>query len=275
MPETSSLGFIDDVAFITADKSLNTVRRRLQILANRELEWGSRHGAAFDRKKSQWMVLTHRALPDNLPSLELGNEVLLPLPHVKWLGVIINRKLSFSQHGRALEKKGTQVVLQLARLARTGWGIPLPQCMQLISSLIHSRTDYAASVWHQHGKNSAVVKAIQRIDNIAQRFALGVFKTHPLVFLKHNTASPPSLARLDARAQKAVARLLSLPDKNPAAVIARDALHRPRKAHRSRLHHALTHPSATLSGLPAPIEHISYTDALLSAPQPRIRSIIA
>lgn len=74
--DTSSLGFIEDVAFITADKSINTVRRRLQILAHRELAWGSCHGAAFDKKKSQWMVLTHRVLPDLLPTLILGGEVL-------------------------------------------------------------------------------------------------------------------------------------------------------------------------------------------------------
>lgn len=32
MPDTSSLGLIDNVAFSTADKTINTVRRRLQML---------------------------------------------------------------------------------------------------------------------------------------------------------------------------------------------------------------------------------------------------
>lgn len=72
MPDTSSLGFIDDVAFITADRNLDTVRQRLQILANRELTWGSRHGAAFYTRKIQWMILTHKTLPDQLPTLALG-----------------------------------------------------------------------------------------------------------------------------------------------------------------------------------------------------------
>lgn len=147
--------------------------------------------------------------------------------------------------------------------------------MQLISSLVHSRTGYAASVWHQHSKNTATVKAIQRIDNIAQRFALGVFKTHPLVFLKHDTASPSALSRLDARAQKAFARLLSLPDTNPAAALAREALRNPRKTHRACLHLALHHPTATLSTLPAPIELVSFTDSSFAAPRPRFRSLIA
>lgn len=274
LADTSSLGFIDDVAFITADRSLNKVRRRLQILANRELQWGRRHGAAFDRKKSQWMVLTHKPLPDQLPVLQLGDETLLPQQQVKWLGVIIDQKLTFTSHGRAVEKKGVQVALQLARLARTGWGIPLTQCMQLITSLIHSRTDYAASIWYQVGKNTATVKAIQRIDNIAQRFALGVFRTHPLVFLKHDTASPSAIARLDSRAQKAVARLLTLPDTNPAAVLARAATGETRKAHRSGLHHALHSPSSVLASLPNQLEIISAQSAQMYTPHARILPLI-
>lgn len=254
---------------------MNRIRRRLQILANRELQWGKWHGAAFDQKESQWLILTHRQLPEHLPVLTLGEVILQPQPQIKWLGVIIDRKLTFAAHGRAVEKKGSQVALQLARLARIGWGIPLSQCLQLTSSLIHSRTDYAASVWHQQGKNTATVKSIQRINNVAQRFTLGVFKTHPLIFLKHDTASPSALHRLDARAQKAVARLLTLPDSNPAAVIAREALAHPQKSHRSCLHHTLFNPTSVLSDLPEPLERIDLSSGTPITPHPQLRSMIA
>lgn len=83
LPETSMLGFIDNIAFVTADISSSTVRRRLQILANRELEWGRKHGDAFDRIKSQWMILTHCKLPDVLPHPNLGDIVLEPQSQVK------------------------------------------------------------------------------------------------------------------------------------------------------------------------------------------------
>lgn len=274
LPHTSSLGFVDDVAFLTADKSLDTVRRRLQVLANRELTWGSRHGAAFDQRKSQWIVLTRRALPDILPSITLGAKTLLPQPQVKWLGVVLDQQLNFTAHGRALEKKGTKVVLQLARLARTGWGIPLVQCLQLITSLVHSRTDYAVSIWHRHAVNTAVVKAIQRIDNTAQRFALGVFRTHPLLFLKHDTASPSALQRLNAKAEKAMARTLTLPESNPAAVLARQVLQAPRSTHKSGAHYTFQSPTSVFPELSLPLERVLFTDTL-SLPNPRIHTLIA
>lgn len=140
------------------------------MLANRELAWVSRHGTAFEQKKSQWVILTRRPLPPNLPSITLGTQALLPQSQVKWLGVILNQQLNFSAHVRALEKIGTRVVLQLERLARKGWGIPLAQCLQLTSSLVHFRTDYALGLWHCHAVNTAVLKAIQRIDNKANVF---------------------------------------------------------------------------------------------------------
>lgn len=181
----------------------------------------------------------------------------------------------FLPHGRALEKKGTQVVLQLAQLAKTGWGIPLRQCLQLTTSLIHSRTDCAESVWHHHDKNTSTVNSIQCINDIAQCFTLRVFRTHPLVFLKHDTASPSALHRLNARAQKAMARLLILPDTNLAAWLARKALRKLHKTHRSCLNHTLHAPSSTLSCIPAPLKIVSLSGAQQVTPHPRIQSLIA
>lgn len=97
----------------------------------------------------------------------------------------------------------------------------------------------------------------------------------PLVFLKHDTASLLALSRLDSKAQKAVARLLTLPDSNPAAVLARAAVRHPRKTHLSNLHHALQNPSHTLARLKNPIEVISQIDVPETATHPRVRSLIA
>lgn len=62
-----AMGFIDDVAFLTAHRTLEEVTTSLQSLANRELAWGKKHGAAFDRQKSQWMLLTHKKPPSTPP----------------------------------------------------------------------------------------------------------------------------------------------------------------------------------------------------------------
>lgn len=214
---TISLGFIDDEAFATARPTTTEVCDQLQVLVHRELRWGSKFGAAFNKEKSQWMIMSHKPAPTPLPTLQLGAFELSPQPLIKWLGVLIDPKLTFTARVRAQVGKGTRVANRLACLAKTGWGIPSKQCLQLTSALIHSRVDYAGMVWHRYGKHTGPPSKLQRIDHIAYRFLLGVFRTHPTLFLLHDTCSATAGHRLDAKTDTAIIRLLSMPDSNPAA----------------------------------------------------------
>lgn len=136
------------MAFVTAKDTADKTSAHLQTLADKELSWGNRHGAAFDRAKSQWMLLTHKTPPNPPLTIHLGDVKLAPQPRIKWLGVLLDPKLCFTDHVDAQVAKGITAANWLACLARTGWGIPLRQCKQLMLSLIHSRTDYASVVWH-------------------------------------------------------------------------------------------------------------------------------
>lgn len=93
-----AMGFIDNVAFLTARKTPTEVTATLQSLADKKLRWGKKHGAAFDRKKSQWMLLTHRKTNHNELVIQLGDVSVKPQPSVKWLGVTIEPKLTFTSH---------------------------------------------------------------------------------------------------------------------------------------------------------------------------------
>lgn len=158
---TAAMGFFNDVAFLTARKTHDEVQLSRQHLANKELAWGRQHGAAFDRQKSQWMLLTHRKNPSPDLSINLEDVTLTPQPLVKWLGVLIYTKLTFLTHIKTQAAKGLKTAHRHSSLAKTGWGIPLSLCLRLTSSLIHSRTDYACAVWHKFQGPPNRVAAIQ------------------------------------------------------------------------------------------------------------------
>lgn len=269
IPDTISLGFIDDVAFVTAASTAEEVTDKLQILASRELRWGKHHGAAFYKKKSQWVLFTHRlphAYPANL-TLRLGSEVLTPQASIKWLGVVLDPKLSFKLHGQLALKKGTLSLLKLRSLARSGWGISIKLFLRLTSALVHARTDYASLVWHTHGKPSATTHSLQRLDNTAQRLALGAFRSHPLLYLHHDSGSMTALQRLDAKSDGGAVRLLTLPQSNPASKAVRQIAAYPGSRHLHPIHATLA-SAATVSGsLSCPMECIDPSH--LSPPCPQ------
>lgn len=253
---TIAIGFIDDVAFLTARYTHEDTLSSLQTLASRELEWGKKHGAAFDKKKSQWMLLSHRKPPPEPLTLSLGEVTLKPQPSVKWLGVTVDLKLTFSLHIKNQAATGLKAANRLASLARTGWGVPLDLCKRLTSSLIFSRTDYACVVWFRPTASTSATAALQRVANVAHRFTLGVFKTHPTDFLLHDSNSLSTKCRLACKSNAAVARLLTLPLSNPAGSLTLQALSQHRARHKSSIHHLLHAPSGMWSHVPSTVEVI-------------------
>lgn len=248
LQDTIALGFIDDVAFVTAGLSTEDVTQSLQSLADQELAWGSKYGAAFDRAKSQCMLFSHKTTTQQ-PIIKLGDVTLEPQPTTKWLGVLIDSKLRFTGHVQAQVANGSKVVNRLASLARTGWGIPLRQCKQLIAALVHSRMDYTCVVWHRYGITTGVSSKIQRVNNTALCFAFGVFRTHPTPCLQHDSCSAPAHASLDAKSDAAILGLLTLPESNPAAVLIRTVALRNRKNPKSLIHHTLRHGKSLCGAL--------------------------
>lgn len=115
-----TIGFIDNFAFLTARNTYLKVQDSLQALAIKELEWGKRHRAAFDRQKIQWMLSTHRKPQPEELSITLGEDELRPQLLVKWLGVTIDTKLTFAPRVKNQAAKALKAANRLSALARTG-----------------------------------------------------------------------------------------------------------------------------------------------------------
>lgn len=72
---------------------------------------------------------------------------------------------------------------------------------------------------------------------------------HPTPFLLHDTCSPPAYARLDAKSEAAVLRLLTLPDSNPAAKLIKAIAHRNRRVHKSNVRHMFSQAGSVCGAL--------------------------
>ena len=79
-----------------------------------------------------------------------NNGRLLPFcPTPTYLGVKLDRSLTFRHHLVALHKKLSSRVTLLRRLVSSGWGAGAKtlRMVMLISSLVYSTAEYCAPVW--------------------------------------------------------------------------------------------------------------------------------
>ena len=76
-----------------------------------------------------------------------NSNLLPPCPVPTYLGVKLNRSLTFRHHLEALRKKLSTRVALLRRLVGSGWGAGAKTLRISVLSLVYSTTEYCAPVW--------------------------------------------------------------------------------------------------------------------------------
>ena len=105
-----------------------------------------------------------------------NNGKLLPFcPVPTYLGVKLDRSLTYRHHLEALRKKLTTRVALLRRLAGSGWGAGAKTLRIAALSLIYSTAEYCAPVWCR----SAHTRLIDSVLNDALRIVTGCLRPTP------------------------------------------------------------------------------------------------
>ena len=164
-PETTCLGFIDDIMYgVEGDSDEANTRKLEQTLLQAEI-WRKKHGAQFETSKYILVHFTCDPKKTTESTILTNGSTTIPSMEERYLGVVFDEKLTFKSHLQNITKKGTKVAMALARITKCNWRIPYQYARQLFNSVIAARTDYAACIWHwpnKHGKseNTAQIRAL-------------------------------------------------------------------------------------------------------------------
>ena len=116
-----------------------------------------------------------------------------PVP--TYLGVKLDRSLTFRHHLEALRKKLTTRVALMRRLAGSGWGAGAKTLRTVSLSLVYSAAEYCAPVWCR----SAHTRLIDSVLNDALRIVTGCLRPTPTDYLPVLAGiQPAELRRLGA-----------------------------------------------------------------------------
>lgn len=146
-PNATSIGYIDDVVHLVADRIQERAIQAMEGLASLSLEWGLRHAAIFDQTKTQVMILSKARNPAPCPTkFGFGNSLISFSTNVKWLGLMIDSKLTYHQHIGNITPKGATMLRALGRLGNSRWGLTEGDRVKLINAALLPRITYAAHV---------------------------------------------------------------------------------------------------------------------------------
>ncbi|XP_070067099.1 uncharacterized protein [Drosophila virilis] len=146
LPEGNTIiGFADDIAVVTVAKNLDEVTLRSSAASDRIIDWLSQNGLTLAEQKSEAVLISSRKIVETT-SLRVGSAIIKSKPAIKYLGVMIDHRLSYKQHLEYISHKAASVTTAISRILANTKG-PRQRSRRLIAGVVTSTILYGSNIY--------------------------------------------------------------------------------------------------------------------------------
>ncbi|KAF6204122.1 hypothetical protein GE061_002462 [Apolygus lucorum] len=159
MPE----GYADDLVVVIRAQRMEHLQFKLNQAMRRVMEWMEAHTLSLAIQKTEFVLLTTAQIERSTPMNVDGQEIITS-PAIRYLGVMLDRKLSFWRHISGAADKAADIVNELSRLMANLGGLS-PAKRKLLMRSAEAIMLYGAEVWGdslRYQKYRASMEAVQR-----------------------------------------------------------------------------------------------------------------
>ena len=142
------IGYADDIILLIAGKHPPTLVELMNEALETVLDWGKTHGLVFNPSKTQAVRFSQcKKLTDWLRKLEMDGTEVEFQDEMKYLGVTLNRFLSWRPHVMSRIKKATKTMnLAFAAIGQK-WGFTPEKAYWVYTAMVRPVATYGAIVW--------------------------------------------------------------------------------------------------------------------------------
>lgn len=185
-PHTILATFADDTAIFSSHRNLRFTSRYAQQHLEQLEEWTTKWRINLNSDKTQVVHFTKKHTPSP-PPLTLFDIPLPFSPSARYLGLQLDRRLTFKLHLQNTAKRALQRLLQLFPLLRSN-GLSMQARTHIFLMMIRPILTYAVPAW-QHAAPSNLLP-LQRIQNRAIRIITGHSRDTRIAQLHEDLAIP-------------------------------------------------------------------------------------
>jgi hypothetical protein len=200
--------FVDDIVIYTSSKRIEINCERLCQAISKTFEWAQENAVKFDDSKSE---MIHFELKKEMSTntITLSNETILkPQKSVKWLGIHIDRKLTFKEHVNKRVANATRTLFSISRLQNTEWRLSSMTSRQLYMTCTSAISNYGSEIWWKNQRQFR--NKLQKLQNAALKKILEAFRISSIVVMKIEANLKSINIRLDQKNQKLGLKMLKM-----------------------------------------------------------------
>ena len=199
--------FVDDFAIYCSASSAVEACRKIQVALNAASKWADVNGFRFSPQKTKAIRFTRKRRIEEVPTLFLKGNILPYEEEVKFLGVILDKKLTFGAHIDDLSNRVKKSLDILKVVSHFDWGADRKTLLRLYTTLCLSKLDYACQIYGSACKTN--LEKLDRIHNLGLRICTGAFRTSPVVSLYVESGMPPLSIRREELSMRYLTRSLN------------------------------------------------------------------
>lgn len=185
--------FVDDVAIYCRGSDTAVIGRSLQEAIKRLHETAKSIGMRFSPEKSKCLHFSRKRNTPEPPALTLNGAPLPYVPSYRFLGIILDKRLTWREHIEHLRERCFTRLNLLKVLSGTKWGADRCTLLRVYKAAICAKLDYGSFIYA-----SALTPVLTRLDTVHHaglRLATGAFRTSPVLSLCAESGVPPLLFR--------------------------------------------------------------------------------
>ena len=229
--------FADDSAIWCTDGDYDVSIRRLQSCLSRLENWSRTHGLEFSAEKSAAIIFTRSNIIQPSPHLIIHNSRIPFVNHFKFLGVVLDRRLSMAQHTKHIKTKCNSRLNLFRCLTSSESCADRVTLLRLYTAIVLPIIEYGAVVYAGGKKTS--LHSLEAIQNSFLRIALGAIRTSPVTALQVEANISPLYIRRKELTLRYITKIKQFPHHASRSAI--DVL--------PNLHHNYIGPSERRTGL--------------------------
>ena len=208
-PGTNGSLFVDDILIYASSSRQALLERRLQAAVSRIETWATDHGLQFAPTKTIGIYFRVPHQEVQPPSITLYNEPITFDDQVKFLGMIIDSKLSWNNHISQLKVDCLKRMHLLKCLSHKTWGADRDTLMRVYRAVIRAKLDYGSIIYQTAGENT--INKLNPVHNAALRLSTGAFRSSPVVSLYAESGEQPLRLRRKQLSLQYAARIMQSP----------------------------------------------------------------
>jgi exonuclease III len=155
IPEISKLAkfilYADDANIIVTGNTITEVNEKILALANTLLEWVDSNGLALNLKKTHYVIFSRQRLDNDALSLNMANTPIERKTEARFLGVIVDEKMTWKSHITAIKIKMSRYIGIMYRLRGV---LPIQARKQIFHSFVQSHLNYCSLIWGFSSKSN-------------------------------------------------------------------------------------------------------------------------